>query len=57
MYRRVVSEYTDVSEVRTTYIIIMMEALRISETSVYSNETIRGTFQKALNFKKKHVFR
>jgi hypothetical protein len=36
----VVSKYTDVSEVRTASIIsAIMEAVRISETLVYFNET------------------
>jgi hypothetical protein len=44
--RRVVSlQETDISEVRTAsiirVIILMMEAVRTSETSVYSNETAR----------------
>jgi hypothetical protein len=43
IYRSVVSlEYTDVSEVLTASIITLkMEAVRTSETSVYSNETTR----------------
>jgi hypothetical protein len=46
MQRRVVSEYTDVSEVRIASIIreiivLMMETVRTSETSVYSETTWR----------------
>jgi hypothetical protein len=43
MQNRVVSEDTDVSEVRTVSIIraLMMEAVHATETSVYSNETAR----------------
>jgi hypothetical protein len=44
MYNRVVVlKLTDVSKVRTAYIIaLMIEAVRNSETSVYSNETTRA---------------
>jgi hypothetical protein len=36
-------EKTDVSEVRTASIALMMQAVRISKTSVYSNETTEGS--------------
>jgi hypothetical protein len=42
---------TDVSEVNTVSIIrAMMEAVRASETSVYSNDSTRRYIQKALIF-------
>jgi hypothetical protein len=51
MYCHVVSEQTDVSEVRTTSTIrAMIEVLRTSETSVYSNEITRSYTQKVLIF-------
>jgi len=52
MERHVVSEKTDISEVRTASIItaMIMEAVRTSETSVYSETTLGATFQKALIF-------
>jgi hypothetical protein len=51
MLRRVGSEYTDVSEVRTASIFsLMIEAVRISETSVYYNELHGAIFQKAFIF-------
>jgi hypothetical protein len=37
----VVLKYTDVSEVRTEFIALIMDAVRTSETSVYFDDTTR----------------
>jgi len=52
----VLLEHADVSEVRTVPMIVVMEAVRTSETSVYSNETTRRYIPEGSNLRSRYLF-
>jgi hypothetical protein len=52
----VLLEHTDVSEVRTVPMIVVIEAVSTSETSVYSNETTRRYIPEGSDLRSRYLF-